>query len=151
MHIRILRRLTLVAAASIALIMWYPKRFVFGIDLGNSHLQSAAFAVCMLLWGLSRGGKLRSDPYFEFRSGIWEIDAHTVAHNLLRMVWELVLLAGLLEAGQVFLTQRRATLGDFFANALGILAVGAVLYLLVAWALRSVAGKRLAQYFTTID
>lgn len=151
MHIRILRRLTLVAVASIALIMWFPERFVFGIDLGDSHLQSAVFAVCMLLWGLSRGGRLRSDPYFEFRSGIWEIDAHTLAHNLLRMAVELVLLAGLLEVGQVFLTRRLAALGDFFVNALGILAAGAVLYLLVAWALRSAAGRRLAQFFTTID
>lgn len=151
MYIHLLRRLAFGALGATALIMWYPQRFVLGLDLGDNTLQGVVFAVCMLLWALSRGGRLRSDPYFEFRSGIWEVTAQTIAWNMVTIAIELVLLAGLLELGQVFLTRRHAAMGDFFLNALGIITVGLAFYLLAMLGLRTAPGKRLAEFFTTLD
>lgn len=151
MQIRTLRLVATVAVCATALVMLYPKRYVFGVDLADNQIQGAAFALCMFLWALSRGGRLRSDPYFEFRSGVWQPDAATIRHNVARIVVEMVLLAAVLEIGQIFMPERHGALGEFFVNALGIIAVGAVIYLLIALVLRTPLGRRLARLLTTLD
>lgn len=133
------------------LVMWYPQRHVSGVDLGNNLLQSGLFALCMFMRALSRGGRLRSDPYFEFRSAVWELDAAAVARNIVAIVIEMLVLAAVLEIGQALLSRRHSAAGDFFLNALAVTAVGAVVYLLFALALRTPPGKRLAQLLMRID
>ena len=131
--------------------MWWPWRYAFGVDLGDPMLQGTAFAVCMLLWALSRGGRLRNDPYFEYRSSVWQSDIATIRRNVTRLVAELIVLAAVLEFGQFVLPRRHGTFGDFFLNAVGIIGAGAVTYVLIALALRTPFGRRVAQIFTTID
>ncbi len=151
MQIRTLRFFATVTVCATALIMLYPKRYLFGVDLADDRIQGAAFALCMFLWALSRGGQLRSDPYFEYRSGFWQADAATIRRNVARIAVEMVVLAAVLEIGQIVLPERRSAFGEFFVNALGIIAVGAVIYLLVAHVLRTPLGRRLARLFTTLD
>lgn len=151
MQIRTLRLVAAVTVCATALIMLYPKRYLFGMDLADDQIQGAAFALCMFLWTLSRGGRLRSDPYFEYRSGFWQSDAATIRRNVARIAVEMVVLAALLELGQLFLPERRSAFGEFFVNALGIIAVGALIYLLVVLVARTPLGKRLARFFTTLD
>jgi hypothetical protein len=151
MRIRVLGLLTASVMLSTAFVMWYPNRYVFGIDLGNNMLQGSLFALSMFLWALLRGGTLRSDPYFEFRSGIWELSAATVGRNIVRISIELLLLAAVLEIGQAFLSHRHFAIGEFFFNALGISVVAGAFYILVALGLRTPFGKRLALFFTRLD
>ena len=151
MSVRVFRFLSLVAIVLLALLMCYPQRVVDGVDLGDPHLQGTAFALCMLLRALSRGGSLRSDPYFGYRSGVWEAGIATIRRNVVRLAIEMLVLAALLEFGQWLLPKRHGTFGDFFLNSLGVIAAGMVAYVLVALALRTAPGRRITQYFTTLD
>lgn len=151
MQIRTFRLVATVAVCATAVIMLYPKRYLFGVDLADDRIQGAAFALSMLLWGLSSGGRLRSVPYFEYRSGVWQTDAVMIRRNVARIAVEMIVLAAVLELGQIFLPERHSALGEFFVNALGITAVGAAIYVLVALVLRTSLGKRLARFFTTLD
>src|SRR5262245_49333774 len=101
-----------------ALVMWYPQRHLFGVDLSNLRLQGLSFAISGIFWILARGGRLRSDPYFEFRSNIWEVDASTIRRNVLMTAFQLIAAAGIFEIGQTVLPHRVGRLGEFFGNAL---------------------------------
>lgn len=151
MKIRTLRTIASSAVAFLVLVMCYPSRDVLGVDLGNPALQGAIFALCIVLWTVACGGRLRSDPYFEYRSSIWQPDISTIGHNVARFVVELVALAALLEVVQTNLPRRHAGFGDFFLNALSILVVGSAMYVMIALALRTTFGRRVVQSFTTID
>lgn len=151
MFIRTIHFFSRVAVVLVVLVMCYPNRYVFGMDLGDSYLQIVVFSLCVFLWSLSRGGQLRSQPYFEYESGTWEVKAATVKRNVVRISLEMLFLAGALEIVQVFLPNRHSLVGDFFVNALGIVAIAGVFYLLVALALRSPLGRHLAQFFATLD
>lgn len=74
--------------------MWYPKRVLFGIDLSDRQLQAATFGLCMFLWTLARGGRLRSDPYHLYRSSSWQVDGMTMGRNVVKMAFEMLLLGG---------------------------------------------------------
>lgn len=151
MPVRTLRVVSSVAVCTTAVIMWWPERYAFGLDLGNLRLQGCAFAACALLWALSLGGRLRTDPYFEFRSSVWQTDIPVIRRNVARVLARLIGLAAVLELGQTLLPHRHGNFGEFFLNALGILAVGVLVYGLLTLALRTPLGRRVAQKFTTID
>lgn len=151
MRMRLLSLLSILAVITIMLVMWYPQRYVFGVDLGDSVLQGALFALCTILWALARGGRLRSDPYFECRSNSWELTSTTVRRNIFRIAVELLLLAAVLEIGQAIMARRHGALGDFFVNALVIIALGAIFYVIVARVLQTPQGRQLAQLFTRLD
>ena len=131
-------------------ILWFPQRYIFGVDLRSELLQGGFFALVTVLWSVSRSGNLASDPYLEFRSGIWSADAGAVGRNIFRLSVELIVFAAVLEVGQFFLTQRHGTFGDFLLNAIFIVGFGALFYFLVALALRTRIGKRLVQLITTL-
>lgn len=143
--------LSALAVFIIMLVMWYPQRYAFGLDLGNSLLQSSIFALCMLFRAFSRGGRMRSDPYFEFRSNVWELDAATVRRNVIWIGIEMALLAAILEIGQGLLSRRHGAVGEFLINALAIIAVGSMLYVMVALLLRTSFGRRFLQFFARLD
>src|SRR5690349_18334587 len=94
---RILAWFTLAVAAG---IMWYPARRLGPLDLSSLPLQTTAFAVSSVLWIVARGGRLRADPYFEFRSNVWELSTLTIAGNVIFTTLHLVLVAAILEVGQ---------------------------------------------------
>jgi hypothetical protein len=148
---RALRLLAFFALGTIAFIMWYPQRYPFGIDLGNQVLQTCAFAVCAFLWILVRGSRLGSDPYFEYRSNFLPIDAAMIRRNVSQIAIELFLLAAVLELGQWALPNRVSNFGDFLVNALAVVAISVPCYIVLALALRTPLGRRLARYFVTID
>ena len=131
--------------------MWYPQRYLLGVDLGNQILQDSVFAACTFFWILARGGRLRSDPYYEFRSSSQTIDAIPVKRNVFQITFELVLLASLLEFGQQLLPNRVSALDDFLVNAVSVIAVGALCYVVMVAALRTAYGRRLVQYLVTLD
>lgn len=151
MFIRTIHFFSRAAVVLVVLVMCYPTRYVWGLDLGDQHLQIVVFSLCVFLWLLSRGGQLRSQPYFEYESGFWEVKDSTVKHNVIRILLEMLLLAGALEIVQVFLPNRHSSTGDFFVNGLGIVAVAGIFYFLVALALRSRLGIRVAQFFASLD
>ena len=151
MRIRALRKVSALALCVIVVAMCWPQRVIFGLDLGDLRLQSGGFAACMLLWALARGGRLRNDAYFEFRSSVWQPSVATIRGNVARLVLELLALAASLEIVQAVLPHRQGAMGDFFVNALGIIGVGALIYAGAALALRSPFGRRIAQLFTTFD
>lgn len=151
MQIRRLRILSTIGIGAITLVMWYPKRVLFGIDLSDRQLQAATFGLCMFLWTLARGGRLRSDPYHLYRSSSWQVDGMTMGRNVIRMAFEMLLLAAVLEVGQMILPLRNGAFGEFLFNALVVVAVGTVCYLCVALALRTTSGRRVIQLFGTPD
>jgi len=149
-----MRGLQLLAIFSLGVIifaMWFPQRYPFGVDLGNRALQDSAFSVCTLLWILVRGGRLRSDPYFEFRSNLMSIDTLSVKRNVLQIASELVLLASLLEVYQWLLPNRVSALSDFLVNFVSVIAIGAICCVVIAVSLQTALGMRLPQYFVTPD
>jgi hypothetical protein len=148
---RVLRLLAILSLGAIIFVMWYPQRYLFGVDLGSQALQDGAFSACTFFWILARGGRLRSDPYYEFRSSSQTIDAIPVKRNVLQIVSELVLLASLLEFGQQLLPNRVSAFDDFLVNSISVIAVGALCYVVIAMALRTAYGRRFVQYLVTLD
>lgn len=148
---RILRLFALFSLGTIIFVMWYPQRYLFGVDLSNQALQDIAFAVCTFFWILARGSRLRSDPYYEFRSSSQTIDSIPIKRNVLRIASELVLLASLLEFGQHLLPNRVSAFNDFLLNSTAVIFVGALCYVVIAMALRTAHGRRFIQFLVTLD
>ena len=150
-HMRALRLIAIFALITTAFIMWFPQRYLFGIDMGSVVLQTCAFAVCAFLWIVVRGSRLGSDPYLDFRSNFLPIDVAMIRRNVILIAVELILLAAVLELGQRALPNRISKLGDFWLNALAVVAISLLCYVVMALALHTQLGRRVARYFVTID
>jgi hypothetical protein len=122
-----------------------------GIDLGSHGLQAGAFALCTFCWIISRGTTLHHDIYSEFRSNFLTVDARTIGSNVVRIVVELVAIAAVLELGQVLLPGRVNAFDDFLHTALAVIAIGSVLYVLLAMALRTQLGRRVIGFWVTLE
>jgi hypothetical protein len=70
---------------------------------------------------------------------------------VIQIAAELILLAAVFELGQWILPNRVGDFGGFLVNALAVVAIGVACYAVMALALRTSLGRRVARYFVTID
>jgi hypothetical protein len=97
-------------------LMLFPRQAVVGLNLENTAVEGGAFALCMVLLIVAGGERLRR---------IHRLKAASLVACLPGAAVELIAIAGILEAGQL-LVHRHASLGNFLANALAIVAVAAI-------------------------
>ncbi|MDR3368506.1 hypothetical protein [Rhodoferax sp.] len=148
---RALKLLAILSFTAIAFIMWWPRRYVMGLDLGSHGLQAGAFALCAFCWIFSRGVTSHHDIYSEFRNNFLTVDTRTIGSNVVRIVVELVAIAAVLEIGQILLPDRDEAFGDFLRSALAVVAIGSVLYGLLAMALRTQLGRRVIGFWVNLE
>jgi hypothetical protein len=96
---------------------------VVGLNLENTAVEGGAFALCMVLLIVAGAERLRR---------IQRLNAASLVACLPGAAVELIAIAGILEAGQL-LVHRHASLGNFLANALAIVAVAAICTALAAF------------------
>ena len=103
-------------------LMLFPRQAVVGLNLENTAVEGGAFALCMVLLIVAGAERLRR---------IRRLNAASLVACLPGAAVELIAIAGILEAGQL-LVHRHASLGNFLANALAIVAVAAICTALAA-------------------
>jgi hypothetical protein len=104
-------------------LMLFPRQAVVGLNLENTAVEGGAFALCMVLLIVAGAERLRR---------IQRLNAASLVACLPGAAVELIAIAGILEAGQL-LVHRHASLGNFLANALAIVAVAAICTALAAF------------------
>jgi hypothetical protein len=104
-------------------LMLFPRQAVVGLNLENTAVEGGAFALCMVLLIVAGAERLRR---------IHRLNAASLVACLPGAAVELIVIAGILEAGQL-LVHRHASLGNFLANALAIVAVAAICTALAAF------------------
>jgi hypothetical protein len=97
-------------------IMLFPRQDVDGIDLDSRAVEGGAFALCLIFLILARAERLRR---------LRHLNPATLVACLPGATVELIVIAGLLEAGQLFV-HRHASAAHFLANAVVIAAVAAM-------------------------
>jgi hypothetical protein len=104
-------------------LMLFPRQAVIGLNLEDTAVEGGAFALCMVLLIVAGTERLRR---------IHRLNAASLVACLPGAAVELIAIAGILEAGQL-LVHRHASLGNFLANALAIVAVAAICTALAAF------------------
>jgi hypothetical protein len=104
-------------------LMLFPRQAVVGLNLEDTAVEGGAFALCMVLLIVAGAERLRR---------IHRLNAASLVACLPGAAVELIVIAGILEAGQL-LVHRHASLGNFLANALAIVAVAAICTALAAF------------------
>jgi len=123
-------------------VMLFPRRHLGQIDLGNPELEASVFALCMLLWLVARAGRWRSDPYFVFRSNVWDVDVRTFGHNIVTGVVEFVIVAAILQVVKTLVPDRHADIRRFLLDAGTMVTLGMSCYIALVLLLRSPRGRR---------